>query len=56
MRGPPQRGEEIEGGWAREQLLRMDGDFVAAIERAITAGLERPRESAEFGQPLEALK
>jgi hypothetical protein len=41
MRAPSAPGDELQGGWTREQLLRMDGDFVAAIERAIARGLER---------------
>ena len=41
MRAPSAPGDELQGGWTREQLLRMDGNFVAAIERAIARGLER---------------
>ena len=30
------------GGWSREQLMQMDADFTAAVERAIARGLESP--------------
>jgi len=30
------------GGWSREQLIRMDSDFVAAVEAALRVGLESP--------------
>ena len=30
------------GGWSREELMRMDADFCAAVERAIAQGLESP--------------
>jgi hypothetical protein len=37
----PEPGDELVGGWPREQLIRMDADFCAAMERAISRGLER---------------
>jgi len=38
-------GDELQGGWPREQLLEMDARFAAALERAFARGLES-RESA----------
>jgi hypothetical protein len=35
---PSKPGDELNGGWSREQLIHMDSDFVAAMERAIAAG------------------
>jgi hypothetical protein len=45
---PSQPGDEVVGGWSREQLERMDARFVHAVERAIArekehAPKERPR-------------
>jgi hypothetical protein len=34
-------GDEIVGAFTRTQLLKMDADFCAAVERAISLGLER---------------
>jgi hypothetical protein len=31
---PSQPGDEIAGGWTREQLVAMNDRFVAAVERA----------------------
>jgi len=39
-RGPCEPGDELQGGWSREQLTRMDSDFVAAMGRALAAGRE----------------
>jgi len=37
-------GDEQEGGWSRDQLMRMNHRYVAAVERAIAKGKEhRPR-------------
>jgi len=44
-RTPSQPGDELQGGWTEAQLMRMDADFVVAMERAIAAGLERPQEA-----------
>ena len=33
-------GDEQNGGWTREQLLEMNAQFVAAMERAFELGLE----------------
>jgi hypothetical protein len=39
---PPRAAPDTqEGCWSREQLVRMDAKFVAAMERAIKRGLER---------------
>lgn len=40
MRAPAQRGDELQGGWSREQLMKMDARFVAAVARAIARGKE----------------
>src|SRR5262245_54868137 len=37
----PCEPEDGIGPYTREQLIRMDSDFVAAMERAIACGLER---------------
>jgi len=34
-------GDEIVGGWRRQDLIKMDANFCAAMERAIKRGLER---------------
>ena len=39
-RAPNKPGDEVQGGWTREQLLRMDVCFVVAVEAAIKLGLE----------------
>jgi len=38
----PEPGDEQDGGFSREALLKMDQRFCAAMERAIARGLERP--------------
>ena len=40
VQAPSKPGDELQGGWSREQLLRMDDRFVATMERAIAAGQE----------------
>ena len=40
------------GGWSREQLMQMDADFTAAVERAIARGLESPA-SARAAQSFQ---
>jgi hypothetical protein len=42
MRAPNKPGDELQGGWTREQLLRMDDCFVVAVEAAFRSGLESP--------------
>jgi len=42
MRGPSKPGDELQGGWTREQLLRMDDCFVVAVEAAFRSGRESP--------------
>ena len=43
---PSQPGDEAIGTWPHEMLLAMDQRFCAAMERAISRGLERrPEES-----------
>jgi hypothetical protein len=41
-RAPSKPGDELQGGWTREQLLRMDDCFVVAVEAAFRSGLESP--------------
>jgi len=42
MGGPNKPGNEQNDGWTRKQLMEMDSDFIAAMERAIARGLEQP--------------
>ena len=42
MRAPSKPGDELQGGWTREQLLRTDDCFVVAVEAAFRLGLESP--------------
>jgi len=42
MGGPNKPSNEQNGGWTRKQLMEMDSDFIAAMERAIARGLEQP--------------
>ena len=37
---PPQPGDERNGDYSREHLLKMDARFVARVERAFRLGLE----------------
>jgi hypothetical protein len=37
---PSQPGDEVVGGWSREQLEKMDARFRTRLERAITNGKE----------------
>ena len=39
---PPQPGDDQDGNWPRERLIRMDARFVERLERAIANGQERP--------------
>jgi len=43
VRRPRNPGENLAqvGAWTREQLVRMDSDFVTAMERAFARGRER---------------
>jgi hypothetical protein len=55
-------GDELEGGWSREQLVEMDTLFIARVEEAFACGLENrasaaaqvrlPTNSARFVAPL----
>jgi len=49
VRRPPCPRESLEQGtWTPAQLVRMDADFCARMERAIKRGLERmPEEGRE---------
>jgi hypothetical protein len=37
---PREPGDELQGTWPREQLMRMDARFVHAVKRAIANGEE----------------
>jgi hypothetical protein len=41
-----QPGDEVVGGWSREQLMRMDAHFVDAVERAIARWKEHTQRRA----------
>jgi hypothetical protein len=43
----PLPGDEQVGQYSRQQLIRMDSDFVAAMERAIARGFERSPQQDE---------
>jgi hypothetical protein len=40
--GEPWSGDVVVGAYSIELLLRMNGNFTAALERAFAAGLESP--------------
>jgi hypothetical protein len=40
VRAPSKPGDELQGGWSREQLIQMDDRYVVAVEAAIRLGLE----------------
>jgi hypothetical protein len=50
-RGKAQPGDELQGTWTREELLRMHDRFVAAVESAIARGLERRSSAGANGRP-----
>jgi hypothetical protein len=59
-RAPNKPGDELQGGWTREQLLRMDDCFVVGVEAAFRSGLESPasesaRERSGAGRPRQAI-
>jgi hypothetical protein len=51
VRAPSKPGDEQNGGWTREQLLRMDDCFVVAVEAAIRLGLENRASASACGRP-----
>jgi hypothetical protein len=51
MRAPNKPGDEVQGGWTREQLLRMDDCFVVAVEAAIRLGLENRASASACERP-----
>jgi hypothetical protein len=51
MRAPAQRGDEQNGAWSREQLIRMDGDFAARLERAFHLGHENRASASACERP-----
>ena len=50
MRAPCEPDDGV-GLYTREQLLRMDGDFVAAVEAAIRLGLENRTSASACKRP-----
>jgi hypothetical protein len=50
-RAPNKPGDELQGGWTREQLLRMDDCFVVAVEAAFRSGLESPASASACERP-----
>ena len=48
---PSKPGDELQGGWSREQLLRMDDRFVVAVEAAIRLGLENRASASACERP-----
>jgi hypothetical protein len=51
VRAPSKPGDELQGGWTREQLLRMDDCFVVAVEAAFRSGLESPASASACERP-----
>jgi hypothetical protein len=39
-------GDELDGLWSHDQLVEMNARFVAALEKAFAAGLERRSSAA----------
>ena len=50
-RAPSKPGDELQGGWTREQLLHMDDCFVVAVEAAFRSGLESPASASAVERP-----
>ena len=55
---PSQPGDEVVGGWSREQLEKMDARFCSRLERAIVNGREHaPMNALHFtDQQLSLLR
>jgi hypothetical protein len=51
VRAPSKPGDEVQGGWTREQLLRMDDCFIVAVEAAFRLGLESPASASAVERP-----
>jgi len=51
VRAPSEPGDEQNGGWSREQLLRMHDRYVAAVEAAFRSGLESPASASACQRP-----
>lgn len=45
--GTPEPGDELQGEWTRERLVRMNACFVERLERAIARGDEHAIASGE---------
>jgi hypothetical protein len=43
---PLEPGDELQGTWTREALVKMDAAFCAAMRHAINLGLERWTQAA----------
>jgi hypothetical protein len=50
-RAPNKPGDEVQGGWTREQLVRMDHRYVAAVEAAFRSGFESPASASAVERP-----
>jgi hypothetical protein len=42
--GASEPGDELQGDYTREQLMRMNARFCDRLERAIASGKERPKD------------
>ena len=51
VRAPSKPGDELQGGWTREQLLRIDECFIVAVEAAIRLGLENRASASAVERP-----
>jgi len=51
VQAPSKPGDELQGGWSREQLLRMHDRYVAAVEAAFRSGLESPASASACQRP-----
>ena len=51
VRAPSEPGDEQNGGWSRDQLLRMHDRYVAAVEAAFRSGLESPTAASACQRP-----
>jgi len=51
VRAPSKPGDELQGGWTREQLLRMDDCFIVAVEAAFRSGRESPASAGAVERP-----
>jgi hypothetical protein len=52
MRGPFKPGDDQVGTWTPAQLIRMDADFVTAMERAFARGRELRSSASKQRRPV----